>query len=55
LGSESERWILMVSLFQFRMKSLDLGDVLKSFETASSRLQAQYMKAQNEVRVSLNI
>jgi len=31
------------------MKALDLHDVLKSFETASSRLQSQYMKAQNEV------
>ncbi|ODM98140.1 B-box type zinc finger protein ncl-1 [Orchesella cincta] len=34
---------------QFRMKSVALHDVLKSFETASARLQSHYSKAQNEV------
>jgi len=36
-------------IHDFRMKSIDLHDVLKSFETASTKLHSQYIKAQNEV------
>lgn len=36
-------------IHDFRMKSVALHDVLKSFETASARLQSHYSKAQNEV------
>jgi len=34
---------------ELRSKSMDLADVLKTCETASTRLQSQYMKAQNEI------
>lgn len=41
-------------IHDFRMKSVALHDVLKSFETASARLQSQYSKAQNEVTEAFN-